>query len=67
VTVNEFIAWLNKRGIDRESELRVEAFGGMRSGKKITKASVGFDWDHGAIILHTEVMLTMYQKKDEKP
>lgn len=64
MTLNEFIEWANKNGsVAGDMKLRVQAFGGMRGGKDIEFASVGFDWDHGAIILHPKVALTIKEKK----
>lgn len=54
MTLGEFKKWA--AGIDASDDMpmRILAFGGVRPGKAIRAASLGFDWDHGAIMLHSE-------------
>lgn len=59
MTINELIEQLNQLGAGGDMELRVSAFGGMRSGKSIKSVSLGFDWDRGAVILHPLEPLTL--------
>jgi hypothetical protein len=35
-------------------------------GKAIEKASLGFDWDHGRLILHPAIPLTIYESPQQK-
>jgi len=67
MTINDLIDFLNKHELAGDLKLRVHAFGGMRGGKDIERASIGFDWDHGAIILHPKQTLTLYKPKSESP
>ena len=68
MTVNELIARFNELGLTGDEKVRVEASGGMRSGKDVESVSVGFDWNAGAVILHPAVALQMmHVKRKRKP
>ncbi len=57
MTVGEFILQIQEwreSGYDVDAmTLSVHAFGGMRQSKAIEKATIGFDWDAGKIVLHS--------------
>lgn len=63
MTVNELIAFCESHGISGDAPMRILAMGGMRHGKDIDSASVGFDWDHGTVILHTVEQLQVVGDK----
>jgi len=60
MTVKELIADLQTR--DPDAEVRIAAFGGMRSGKKLKDVSNGFDWDSGSVLLNPDTQLTVYTR-----
>lgn len=57
--LKDFLAWIKKVDCTGEEEIVVHAFGGMRHGKAIVSATLGFDWDAGKILMHPEVPLFM--------
>lgn len=59
MTLDEFTEECRRLNVRGDAELRVQAFGGMRSGKPIRAVSVGFDWDAGAVVLHPAQALTL--------
>lgn len=60
MTLNELIAWCNEHGVSGDLELAVHAFGGIGgAGQPIEKASLGFDWDKGKLMLHPKFQLTL--------
>lgn len=60
MTVNEFIAELNKLGVSGDQQLCVSSFGGIGgSGMEIKRVSKGFDWDQGRVMIHTVHALTL--------
>lgn len=65
MTINKFIEKLNQMGVSGDDPLRVRAFGGMRHGKEISDVKPGIDWDHGAVIIHTEVPLSVMKVGDD--
>ena len=70
MTLNELIAWCNERGVSGDLELAVHAFGGIGgAGQPIDKASLGFDWDKGKLMLHPKFPLTLQppRKKAVQP
>jgi hypothetical protein len=66
MTINELIAEFNRLQLSGDEQVRVQAFGGMRHGKNINKVSVGFDWDKGAVVLHPEIPLTIFERPEAK-
>lgn len=50
-----------------DAQVRIEAFGGMRSGKPIKAARVGFDWDAGSVVLVPERALALYPLPQSGP
>lgn len=70
MTLNELIAWCNEHGVSGDLELAVHAFGGIGgAGQSIEKASLGFDWDKGKLMLHPkfQLMLQPPPKKAVQP
>lgn len=64
MTLNELIAWCNVHGVSGDLELAVHAFGGIGgAGQPIEKASLGFDWDKGKLMLHTKRALMLFPEK----
>lgn len=60
MTLNELITWCNVHGVSGDLELAVHAFGGIGgAGQPIEKASLGFDWDKGKLMLHPKFSLTL--------
>lgn len=60
MTLNELITWCNEHGVSGDLELAVHVFGGIGgAGQSIAKASLGFDWDKGKLMLHPKFPLTL--------
>jgi hypothetical protein len=59
LTVYELIEWLNEQEVPGHFKVRVAAFGGMRSGKEVDHAMIGFDWDQNCVVLYTKLPLAI--------
>lgn len=58
MTINEFLAELEKLGVSGDEQLKISAFGGIGShGKPIRSVFRGIDWDTGAILIDCSLPL----------
>lgn len=71
MTLNEFIAEIEKLRdrLGGDEQLCVHASGGLgSSGYPVERVSLGFDWNHGKLMLDTKTPLMLYRKQaDQEP
>ena len=67
MTVNDFIARLNKLGITGDEPLIVSCFGGLTCNRNVIEhVHKGFDWHMGCVVLQPTHAVTLMPKKGEK-
>lgn len=64
--LKDFLYWCEENQVSGEETLAININGVIGGAIAFKQASIGFDWNAGKIVLHTDHQLAIY-KKAEKP